>query len=168
MRLYLKENFRLLYPDGQLYDEYGNVVYRYSNITMMFPKIELYKDNQLVGYVKKRFTLFLREYDIYYDDVYIDTLFERFKFFTSELHLEKIGWTVKGDFFSWNYQIYDEKGNIMADVNQDIWHLTKRFYIDIFDEKNKESIILLMLAINQYDRDRDAAASGGASAGGNR
>ena len=164
MKYYLKENFHLLYADGNIYDENDRAVYRYENTTLMFPQIDLYKNGERVGHVKKNFSWFLRNYDLYLDDVNVDTLQQEFTWFKSELTLERHGWTIKGDFFSWDYQIYDENGDMIADMNQELFRLTKHFTINIFDEDNEELIILLVLAINQFDKDRDSAASSSAAA----
>ena len=64
MKYYFKENFHLIYADGQLYDENNDVAYEYENKTIFFPEIDLYKDGEKIGYVKKQFKWFLRSYDI--------------------------------------------------------------------------------------------------------
>ena len=46
MKYFLKENLRLLYADGQIYDEDGMTVYTYKNETLMFPEIDLYRDDE--------------------------------------------------------------------------------------------------------------------------
>ncbi len=161
MKYSLKENFRFLYADGQLYDEDGDVAYTYENSTLFFPQINLYREDFLLGYVKKNFTWFLRNYDIYFNDELVDSLDQKFTFFRSELELERLGWKIKGDFFSWHYQIYDENDEMIAQVDQEIFRFTQRFYIDIYDEENEVLIILLVLAINQFDK--DVAASSAAS-----
>ena len=130
----------------------------------VIPQIDLYKYGERVGHVKKNFSWFLRNYDLYLDDVNVDTLQQEFTWFKSELTLERHGWTIKGDFFSWDYQIYDENGDMIADMDQELFRLTKHFTINIFDEDNEELIILLVLAINQFDKDRDSAASSSAAA----
>jgi|GEM_PF-2016887 uncharacterized protein YxjI len=164
MKYYLKENFHLLYADGNIYDEYDRPVYSYENTTLMFPQIDLYKNGERVGHVKKNFSWFLRNYDLYLDDVNVDTIQQEFTWFKSELTLERLGWTIKGDFFSWDYQIYNEYGDMIANMDQELFRLTQRFTIDIYDEDNEELIILVVLAINQFDKDRDSAASSSAAA----
>ena len=80
-----------------------------------------------------------------------------------ELRIDELGWTIKGDLFDWHYQIFDEEGLLMAQIDQEIFRLTQRFYIDIYDEQNEELIILLVIALNQFDKDRAAAASSSAA-----
>ena len=168
MKYYFKENFRLMYADGQLYGPHDEVVYKYENMTLFLPQVNLYKYGKKVGHIKKNFTLFLRSYDIFIDDVFVDSLDQELTFFHPELSLRKLGWTVKGDFFAWDYEIINERGRVIADVNQEIFHLTKHYCIDIHDESNEELIVLVILAINQFDKDRDSSASLGAHSSNNR
>lgn len=159
MKYYFKENFRFLYADGQLYDKHDEEVYKFENVTLLLPQVNLYKYGKKVGHIKQNFTFFLRSYDIYLDDVFIDSLEQEFTFFKPELSLNKLGWSIKGDFFGWDYQIYNERNQLIAEVDEEIFHLTKHYYIDIRDESNEELLILLVLAINQFDKDRDSSSS---------
>ncbi len=163
MKYYLKEKFRFLYADGQLYDEYGNVAYEYENTKLMLPQIDLYRHGDLIGSVRKRFQWFLSRYDIYHRGAYVDSIQQRFSWLGSELDLEGLNWTVEGDIFGWNYEIFDEYGDIVARVDQEIFRLTQRFYIDIYDEDKEELVILLIMTINQFDKDRQASAAAASS-----
>ena len=154
-----KENFHLFYADGQLYDSNDVPVYTYENKTLILPEIELRHYGEYVGKVCKNFTLFLRQYDIYLGDEFVDSLNQQFTFFHHELSLDKLGWTIKGDIFALDYEIYDENDDLVAEINQELFRLTKRYYINIYDEDHEQLIILLMLAINQYDKDSDSSAA---------
>ncbi|MBQ3384516.1 MAG: hypothetical protein IJG59_04795 [Erysipelotrichaceae bacterium] len=159
MKYYFKENFRLLYADGALYDSHNNPVYTYRNQTLFFPQIDLFRYGEKVGHVKKNFTFFLRQYDIFVKGRMIDTLNQQFTLFRQELQLERLGWTIKGDFLALSYQIYDRNGNMICEVDQELFHLTRQYYVNILDESQELLIILVVLAINQYDKDLSAASS---------
>ncbi|MBQ1521934.1 MAG: hypothetical protein IIZ74_04160 [Erysipelotrichaceae bacterium] len=159
MKYYFKENFRLLYADGALYDSHNNPVYTYRNQTIFFPQIDLFRYGEKVGHVKKNFTFFLRQYDIFVKERMIDTLNQQFTLFRQELQLERLGWTIKGDFLALSYQIYDRNGNMICEVDQELFHLTRQYYVNILDESQEMLIILVVLAINQYDKDLSASSS---------
>ena len=163
MKYYFKENFHLIYADGQLYDENNDVAYEYENKTIFFPEIDLYKDGEMIGYVKKQFKWFLRSYDIYHHDEYVARINQELSFLKSKLSIDELGWIIDGDFLNLHYQIHDGN-NALAKVDQELFRLTKRYYIEIFDEDNEELLILTILAINQFDKDSSsAAASSGAN-----
>ncbi|MBQ1288495.1 MAG: hypothetical protein IIY22_08070 [Erysipelotrichaceae bacterium] len=162
MRYYFKENLHFLYADGQLCDENGQTVYSYENQTLFLPRIDLYKFGTKIGHVKKQFTFFLRQYDLIYGGEEVASLNQEFTFFRPELSVDGLGWKVKGDFFALHYSIYNEEDELIASVDQEIFHLTPHYYIDIFDEYNEELIVLLIIAINQFDKDEAAAANSSA------
>ena len=163
MKYYFKENFHLIYADGQLYDENNDVAYEYENKTIFFPEIDLYKDGEMIGYVKKQFKWFLRSYDIYHHDEYVARINQELSFLKSKLSIDELGWIIDGDFLNLHYEIHDGN-NVLAKVDQELFRLTKRYYIEIFDEDNEELLILTILAINQFDKDSSsAAASSGAN-----
>lgn len=159
MKYYFKENLRLLYADGQLYDASDNPVYSYANTTLFFPRIELYHHGQMVGHVKKNFTFFLREYDLYIGETMTDTLKQNFTFFKPQLELQRRGWRIDGDFLALHYRIYDRNDNVICEVDQELFRLTRRYYVNIYDESQELLLILLVLAINQFDKDLSAAAN---------
>ena len=78
-----------------------------------------------------------------------------------ELQLDRLGWTVKGDFLALSYQIYDRNGNAICYVDQELFHFTRHYYVNVLDESQELLIILVVLAINQYDKDASAAANSG-------
>jgi len=162
-RYYFKENLHFLYADGQLFDENEQAVYSYENQTLFLPRIDLYRYGNYMGHVQKEFTFFLRRYNLIYEGEEIASLNQEFSLFKPELTVDGLGWTVKGDFYSLHYSIYDENDELIAVVDQELFHLTHHYYIDIYDEKNEELIVLLIIAINQFDKDEAAAASSASS-----
>ena len=159
MKYYFKENFRLLYADGALYNVNGDPVYTYENTTLFFPQINLYRYGEKVGHVKKNFTFFLRQYDIFVGESLVGSLNQELTFFRQSLSLESLGWRIEGDWMALNYQIYDRNNHMICEVNQEIFHLTRHYTIHILDESQEVMILLLVLAINQYDKDLSGAAS---------
>ena len=63
--------------------------------------------------------------------------------------------------------ITDEEGNLLCEVSEEILHFTKHYSVEIYDEENEELLILLVLAINQFDKDQDSANSSAAAASSN-
>ena len=163
MKYYFRENFHLFYADGQICDQNGRDVYDYNYETIFFPQINLYKNGIRIGEIKKRFSWFMRRYDIYYEGRQVDSIQQQFRWFRSELLLEQLGWKIKGDFWALNYQIYNEKDVLVGEVSQELFRLTRHYYVDIYDAFNEDLIILLVIAINQFDKDQQAASSSAAS-----
>ena len=153
MKYYLKENFHLLVADGQLLNELGEAVYTYENEFSLLPKVHLYRDGEEIGRVEKAWTFFMMKYDLYLRGEFVDSLTQKMKMFGSRFEFPQLGWHVEGDFAGLNYRIYDEHGNLAAEADQEILTMTQRFFIDIRQEEYEDLIILLVIAINQFDKD---------------
>ncbi|MBR0138144.1 MAG: hypothetical protein IJM15_07025 [Erysipelotrichaceae bacterium] len=153
MKYYLKENFHLLVADGQINNQLGETVYTYENEFTFLPKVHLYREGEEIGRVEKAWTFFMMKYDLYLHGKLVDSLTQKMKMFGSRLEFPQLGWHVEGNFTGLNYSIYDEYGNLAAEVDQEILSLTQRFFIDIRQEEYEDLIILLVIAINQFDKD---------------
>lgn len=163
MNYYLKENFRFLYHKGLLFDEEGIVAYEFEASTVMFPRLHLYRFGKEIGQVKKNFTLFLSQYDIDLYGEFSDSLQQELTFFKSRLYLENRGWQIKGDFFAWNYEIVDREGYILCSVHEKLFHLTKHFEIQVYDEDNQDLLLLMVLAIFLFDKEKDSNSAAAAA-----
>ncbi|MBR5341210.1 MAG: hypothetical protein IK151_04705 [Erysipelotrichaceae bacterium] len=164
MKFFFEENFRFLYADGQIYDDHQEERYAFANKTLFLPEIRLYKDNENIGYVKRRFTWFLRRYDLYLHDELVAVINQKLTFLRSRMEIEELGWTINSDVLHHRYTISDSEGRKLAIVKQKLLKLTHQYDIEILDDDNEELLILLILAINQFDKDVSSTAAAGAAA----
>ena len=158
-KYYFKENFHFLYADGQLYDERENIVYDYQNETLMFPKISLYRHGQYLGHVQKNVSFMLSSFDIYVDGILVDTLQQNFALFRNSLYLKQRNWRVEGSFASLHFQIFNDHDELVAEIDKELFRMTQRYFIEIYDEPREIFIILMILAVNQLVKDNDSAAA---------
>ena len=137
-------------------DEEGIDVYTFEADSVLLPTLTLCKYGRGIGELRKKFTMFLSEYDIVLYGECSDTLQQEFTFFKPRLFLMQRGWEVRGDFFAWDYEIVDREGYVLAEVSQELFHLTKHFMVNIYDEDNLDLLILMVLGIYMYDEKRDS------------
>ncbi len=161
MRCYFKEDFHFLYGEGKIYnDETEELLYTFEQKTLMLPSLYLYdRSGKTVGHIETELTFMLSRYDIFLGDRFIDSLQEQFTFFRHELDFDSLGWRIDGDFLAMNYTLIDERDRVLCKVHQEFFHLTKQFTIDIYDEDNADVLLLIVLAVYQYDRKVDSASS---------
>ena len=55
---------------------------------------------------------------------------------------------MKGDFFEWDYSVFDRAGNVIATVSKELFHLTDTYVIDVQDPADGLSALMLVLAID--------------------
>lgn len=111
----------------KLYDENGNMLYQVNQeIWTFMPKFHLVKDGQIIASIKKKFTLLKSEYEI-----------------------EQLGWKVKGDLWSHDFQIYDGGDNVIATIKKEWFSLGDCYEFDIQDNKNVELVLAVILMIDE-------------------
>ena len=157
MKYYLKERLRFFKDKGILYDEAKNIVYKYDHRRYFSPVIDLYKNDEKIGCVQTEFSLSDPIYTLYYGDKKIGRLEESLIAPVHEFILQGLEWTVKGDMFSMKYDIYDEKGEHLVNVSQQPFDQKLCMCIDIENEEKEELIILCVMAVYQYQKQRRAA-----------
>lgn len=110
----------------KLYDEHGNMLYQLNQeLFTWMPKFNLIKDGQVVASMKKKFTFFKPEYEI-----------------------EQLGWQVKGDLWSHDFQIYNED-ELVASIKKEWFTLGDCYQFDINDSKNAELVLAVILMIDE-------------------
>ncbi len=161
MKYYFKEEMRLIYNEGEIFEEEsGNLAYTFKNQKMMFPETHLYSyEGEDLGFIQMKMSWVNGKFELYHRGEYIDTIESKFHLLKHELLFRDMGWQITGNFLGMEFQILDEEGNVLADVDEEMWHLTKQYSITVHDERNAELLLLIVLAIYEYDRANEAAAA---------
>ena len=104
---------------------------------------------------------------------------ERFEMHTELMHLmgdvidlDGIGWQLRGDILQHNYEILNERGELVATTHQKWVSVHDVYYIDVLDESQADKIVCVYVALEKIIRAREqrredessAAAAGGAAA----
>ena len=139
-----------MYDNGQLYNEDGEIVYTYQNNGAIFPDIDLFKGDELIGQVRWRASL-LHSYDLSYRGEAIGTLDQEFSLTANRLYIDSLGWEVEGNFLAYRFDIYNEE-KLLATLDKELFRMSHHYYIDILDEDYEELLILIIIAINQFNR----------------
>ena len=115
-----------------VYDALGNEVGRINQkLLTLLPQFEITVEGRMRGTIKKQFTFFVPKYDIDYN-----------------------GWHAEGDMLGWNYEVYSGDRNIMH-VNKQWLSWGDTYTIDIVDERDELEGIMLVIAIDAANCDKD-------------
>lgn len=162
MKYLFKEDFSLTRNDGTIYDMDMNPVYTFASQKLFYPEVSLYSGDELVGSVKTKKTFLLSSYEFYYNGEHIETMREVFSWFKPHLELETFGWHVEGNFASWKYRITDRNNREIAIIDEDVFHMSRHFYVDVLDEYSEELILLVVIGVFLFVKARAAAAAAAA------
>lgn len=101
-----------------------------TKVLTFFPAYTIWKNGQEIGKVQKKFSLFTPKFGVNFKD-----------------------WHVEGNFFGWNYKIYDANNRIIATIDQQIWNFTEHYVIDCGNDTDVLDVLMLALALSAMKKD---------------
>ena len=149
MKLLFKQRFFSWFDSYDIYDEVGNTVYTVKGELSWGHLLRIYDANgNEVGCVKEKVFTWLPKFEMYIGDNYIGSINKEFSFFEPKFNIDYNGWHVSGDWFEWDYNIFDAFAQDVAIVSKELWNWTDTYVIDIKDPKNALCVLMLVLAID--------------------
>ena len=144
MKLLFKQRFFSWLDSYDIYDEYGEVYFTVKGQLSWGHTFKIYdKNNQEIGMLKQKLFTFLPKYEIYVNNRLLGEIHKEFTFFTPKFYITFNGYTVSGDFFNWDYDVYRE-GKKVSSINKEIFKLTDTYVITTTEE---EALISLMIVL---------------------
>ena len=144
MKLLFKQRFFSWFDSYDIYDEYGEVYFTVKGQLSWGHTFKIYdKNNQEIGMLKQKLFTFLPKYEIYVNNRLLVEIHKEFTFFTPKFYITFNGYTVNGDFFNWDYDVYRE-GKKVSSINKEIFKLTDTYVITTTEE---EALISLMIVL---------------------
>lgn len=144
MKLLFKQRFLSWFNSYDIYDEYGEVYFTVKGQLSWGHTFKIYdKNNQEIGMLKQKLFTFLPKYEIYVNNRLLGEIHKEFTFFTPKFYITFNGYTVSGDFFNWDYDVYRE-GKKVSSINKEIFKLTDTYVITTTEE---EALISLMIVL---------------------
>ena len=149
MKLLFKQRFFSWFDSYDIYDEAGNTVYVVKGQLAWGHLLRIYdKEGRELGCVKQKLLTWLPKFEMYLGDNYIGSINKEFSFFEPKFNIDYNGWHVSGDWFEWDYNIFDAFAQDVAIVSKELWNWTDTYVIDIKDPKNALCVLMLVLAID--------------------
>ncbi|MBQ4192611.1 MAG: LURP-one-related family protein, partial [Clostridia bacterium] len=124
--LFTSSKVMTLHHRIEITDANENVVYRAeSKAISLHDKTDLYdaRDQHVAHIEKKFFSLHERHFITMADGTAFQLSNELFHLFRDVSNLEGLGWQLKGNILGLNFELYDEKGEIIAVIAQKLFSL---------------------------------------------
>ena len=139
-----------------IYDEAGNTVFSVQGRLSWGKKLEIHDASGAhVGTLKQRVMTFLPAFDIYLGERCEGCVQKEFSFFKPSFHLDCNGWRVDGNFFEWDYSIYDAYGDYVASIEKEFFNWTDTYVINVSDPIDALSVLMVVLAIDAEKDNRN-------------
>ena len=149
MKLIFKQRLFSWFDSYDIYDEVGNTVFTVKGELSWGHLLRIYDAmGNDVGYIKERVFTFLPKFEIYLGDNYMGCISKEFTFFKPKFNIDYNGWTVDGDWFEWDYSIFNSSVQTVATVSKEIWNWTDTYVIDVQDPNDAICVLMLVLAID--------------------
>ena len=156
MRLLFKQRMFSWFDSYDIYDEAGNTLYVVKGQLSWGHCLKIYNANgNEIGTVKERIFTLLPKFEIYMNDNYVGCISKEFTFLKPAYNIDFKGWHVEGDFFEWDYQISDRRGQCVATVSKQLFNWTDTYVIDVCNSQDALAALMLVLAIDAEKCSRD-------------
>lgn len=149
MKLLFKQRFFSWFDSYDIYNEAGETVYTVKGQLAWGHRLKIFdRLDREVGLVQQRVLTFLPKFELYVGDTYAGCLSKEFSLFKPRYNIDFNGWHVEGNFFEWDYEVFDAAGNLIAGVSKELFNWTDTYAIDVRDPKDALCALMLVLAID--------------------
>ena len=91
---------------------------------------------------------------------------EQFELATELLHLfkditniEGLGWQLRGNIAGLNFELYDEREDVIAVIGQKLLSIHDKYCIDIYQPEYEDKTIAILITLQHMMKDRAAMSS---------
>ena len=149
MKLLFKQRLFSWFDSYDIYNEAGDTLFTVEGQLSWGHLLKVYDHNgRELGTVKEEIFTFLPKFEIYLGEQFVGRVEKEFSLFTPSFSVDFMGWQVEGDFFEWDYAITDRSGRQVASVSKELFNFTDTYVIDVYDQKDALSALMLVLAID--------------------
>lgn len=161
MKLLFKQRFFSWLDSYDIYDEQGNTLYVVKGQISWGHCLKIFDaEGNEVGCVKEKILTWLPKFELYLeDDQYIGCLSKQLTLFKPSYDIDCNGWHIDGDFWEWDYSIYDSKGFVIAKISKELWNWTDTYSIEVADPEDALCALMVVLGIDAEKCSRDNASN---------
>ncbi|SFB99339.1 LURP-one-related/scramblase family protein [Butyrivibrio sp. YAB3001] len=147
-------------------DDNENVIY---HSTTKFPSIHDKTDitdaqgNQIAHVEKKFFTLHERHFVTMADGFKFEISNEIMHIIKDITNIVGLGWQLRGNILGLNFELYDERGEVIAVIAQKMLSIHDKYCIDIYKPEYEKTVIAILVTLQHMIKDREAANASSSS-----
>ena len=150
MKLYIKQKVFSLASRFNITDEDGNERYTVEGeLLSLTRRLHIYDcRGEEVSLIHRELFSFMPRFVVERNGRQTACIKKRFTFLKPVYDIEGKGWTVQGDFFSHDYQIVDQSGEIIASIHKVWMSWGDSFELDLISSEDEVDLIAVILAID--------------------
>lgn len=148
MKLLFKQRIFSWLDSYDIFDEAGNTVYTVKSRLAWGHCLRIYDaGGNHVATVSERIFTFLPKFEMYFGSSYVGCISREFSF-RPRYNIDCKGWSVKGNFFEWDYTIRGLVGEPIATISKKLFNWSDTYMIDVPNPENVIYALMLVLAID--------------------
>jgi len=158
MKLLFKERFFSWLDSYDVFDEQGNVLYTVEGKLDWGHRLHILdaQGRHVATLREVLLTFFRPRFEIYLGEEKVGEIAKEFTLFKPRFGVDFRGWSVKGDFWEWDYSIHDASGREAARVSKELWQWTDTYTIDVANPADALCALMVVLAIDAEKCSRDS------------
>lgn len=157
MKLIIKQRIFSWTDSYDIYDENMNRKYTAkADFFALGHRIRFFDRNDLeIGCIEEKLLRLFAEFDVYIMGSRYGSIKKKLSLFTPKYDIDYNGWSVTGDIFEWNYKVRTYNGLVIAYIKKEILNLSDTYVIDILNDSDEISVLLLVAAIDAANCSRN-------------
>ena len=156
MKFLIKQRLFSWLDSYDIYDAAGRVACKVKGELAWGHMFRIYDANgRELGAVKQEIFSFIPTFNIYMGDECVGSICREFSLFKPKYNIDFKNWHVEGDWFEWDYSIFDGSNREIASITKELWNWTDTYSIDVHNPEDALCALMLVLAIDAEKCSRD-------------
>lgn len=123
MKLLFKQRFFSWLDSYDVYDEQGLTLFSVEGKLGWGHRLHIMDaSGRFVGEVKEVVLTLLPRFELYLGETCVGSIQKEFSLFKPRFSMDVNGWSIRGDWQEWDYEICDLRGNIVATVSKQLFN----------------------------------------------
>ena len=133
-----------------VYDIAGNPIYYVkSDFFSIGHRIRVYNkaSGKELGVIQEKVLRLFKEFEITIDGFSQGIIKKQLSLFRPKYDIEYKGWRLEGDFFQWNYDIY-EGANLVVHITKELFQWGDTYVLDIMNDSDELPALMVAIAMD--------------------
>ena len=151
-----------LHRHTDITDEHEQVVYHAQT---KFPSLHDKTDvldasgNRVAHIERKLLTLHERHFVTMENGASFQISNELFHIVRDITNIEGLGWQLRGNIAALNFELYDEREQVIAVISQKFLSLHDKYCVDIYQPEHEQEVVAILVTLQHMIKDREARSS---------
>ena len=151
-----------LHKHTDITDEHEQVVYHAQT---KFPSLHDKTDvldasgNRIAHIERKLLTLHERHFVTMENGTSFQISNELFHIVRDITNIEGLSWQLRGNIAALNFELYDEREQVIAVISQKFLSLHDKYCVDIYQPEHEQAVVAILVTLQHMIKDREARSS---------